>query len=290
METEFYPAIFRSSDKASNENQKYYLHCIFIYNLTLVIGVGLGVYGITSNVSAIFAAILFLIGIFITIQIHTKKYEDVWYKCRAIAESVKTSTWRFMMRTNPYESVDSKEVVVRNFLDLIRKILKEHKEISERLTIDYGTSEQITSQMIEIRSFNLTERIDYYKTNRIDEQRTWYSNKALENKKKGNKWFWILISLHAVAIVLVLFRIAFPNWAYWPSEIFIVAGSGALTWIQVKRYQSLSAAYGLTAHEIGALRHEIEFVKNENDFSQFVQNAENAFSREHTQWIARKDR
>jgi hypothetical protein len=289
MEYESYPAIFKSADKASNDTQKYYLNCIRAYNITLVIGVGLGVYGIKSNPSAIIAAILFFIGIFITILLHTRGYENVWYKCRAVAESIKTSTWRFMMRANPYEVVETNHQVSRDFLTLIQNVLKEHKGLSEHLTTEYGTSEQITPQMNDIRSLDLTKRKDYYKINRIDEQRSWYAKKAFENKKNSNKWFGILIFLHAIAIIFVLCRIAYPNWPYWPTEIFIVAGSGVLTWIQVKRFRELSAAYGLTAHEISALRGELDFIQSEADFSQFVQNSENAFSREHTQWIARKD-
>jgi len=290
MKYDFYPAIFRSADNASIRTQRYYLNCIKGYITILIIGVGLGVYGITSKSSALIAAIIFLLGIFISILIHYRRYENIWYKCRAIAESVKTSTWRYMMRANPFEDNANPVTANKDFLNLIQNILSEHRNLASEFTSNYGTEEQITEEMKEIRSMDLKERIKFYRENRIDEQRLWYAKKALENKKKGNLWFWILMFLQAIAIVFVLFRIAYPMWEYWPSELFAIAGSGALTWIQVKRFKELSAAFGLAAHEIGAIRGELESVKNDDQFSQFVTNSENAFSREHTQWISRKER
>jgi uncharacterized membrane protein len=289
MKYDFYPAIYKAADNASIRTQRYYLNCIRGYIITVIIGVGLGVYGITSKSSALFAAIIFLLGIFISILIHYRHYENIWYKCRAIAESVKTSSWRYIMKANPFEDSNNIEIVNKEFLNLIQNILEEHKNLAAELTVKYGTSEQITEEMKEVRSMDLTDRIKFYRDNRIDEQRLWYAKKALENKKKGNYWFWILIALQAIAIVFVLFRIAYPTWEYWPSELFAIAGSGALTWLQVKRFKELSAAFGLTAHEIGAIRGELESVKDDDQFSQFVTNSENAFSREHTQWISRKD-
>lgn len=289
MKYVYYPAIFKSADQASNDTQKYYLNSIRAYSVTLIAGVGLGVHGIRSKESAIIAALLFLAGIFITIFLRSKKFEDYWYKCRSIAESVKTSTWRFMMRANPYEDAEKVEIVRKEFLQLIRNILKEHKNLSEHLTKNYGDDEQITEGMNEIRKMDLDDRISFYRDYRIDEQRTWYTKKASDNKKFGFRWFITLVVLHCLAILFVLFRIAYPEWSYWPTEIFTVAGSSVLTWIQVKRYSELSAAYSLAAHEISAIRGELEYVTTEERFSQFVMNAENAFSREHTQWIARKD-
>ena len=49
------------------------------------------------------------------------------------------------------------------------------------------------------------------------------------------------------------------------------------------------ASYNLTAHEIGIIRANSDSVETEKDLSNFVNEAELAFSREHTQWVARRD-
>lgn len=290
MEFESYPAIFKSADKGAIKTQVKYLNYLLTYNISIVLGVGFGLYGLHCHIMAIMAAILFLVGIFISAFLQYAQYEKIWYKCRAIAESVKTISWRYMMRANPFIQDHDLRTIDTIFLNRIRAILEEHKNLSEELTIDYGTTDQISLIMKEIRALDLKSRILFYKANRIDEQNSWYAKKANYNKKKSNLFFWILIGLHLIAIILVLFRIAFPSWEYLPSELFIVAASGVLTWIKVKKYKELAAAYGLAAHEISAIRNEMDFINNENEFSLFVINAENAFSREHSQWISRKDK
>ena len=102
-------------------------------------------------------------------------------------------------------------------------------------------------------------------------------------------WFCIMVGFHAAAIFLLLIQIANPEWDLLPTEALIVAAGGVLTWIQIKKYQDNSTAYSLTAHEIGFIRQGSESAKTEEQLSDFVKDAENAFSREHTQWVARKD-
>jgi len=87
----------------------------------------------------------------------------------------------------------------------------------------------------------------------------------------------------------VLARVAVPGFENWPVELFAVAAASALTWIHLKRFRELSAAYALTAHEITALRGGAELVVDEASLADFVKDSENAFSREHTQWVARKE-
>jgi len=75
----------------------------------------------------------------------------------------------------------------------------------------------------------------------------------------------------------------------WPTEVFVVTAGAVLTWMQVKRFRELASSYGLAAQEIGIIRGELDEVKTESEFIEFVKDSENAFSREHTQWIARKN-
>jgi len=62
-----------------------------------------------------------------------------------------------------------------------------------------------------------------------------------------------------------------------------------LGWVQIKRYQELASSYSLTAHEITFAKNELVQKDTESKFAAFVADTENAFSREHTQWYARKD-
>ena len=98
-----------------------------------------------------------------------------------------------------------------------------------------------------------------------------------------------MICFQAAAIVSSIAAVAWPASALHPTQIFAVAASATLGWIQVKRFRELATAYALANHEIGVAEAELNDIHDDNSFSKFVGDCENAFSREHTQWVARKD-
>jgi len=289
MRNSNYPALFRSADLASADAQNSYLLLIRIHSVLLILSAGFSVYGINNKGSAIFSALVIISAIFVSLLIILKKDEDRWYRTRAVAESVKTSTWKFMMKAEPFTDEKNKKVVKSEFLGRLKNILDEHKNLSHELGDENSSEKQITSSMLKIRDMPLNDRIDFYRKNRIDEQRKWYAKKASDAKKQSCFWFSLLIICQLIAIAFIIFRVAYPNFGYWPAEIFVVSASVVLTWIQIKRFRELASAYGLTAHELGFIRGELDSVENEKDFIQFVINSETAFSREHTQWLARKN-
>lgn len=289
MEDKQYPALYCATNKASMDAQNQYLNFVRVYSFLLIAAAGLGVYGINEKSSAIIAAVLVIGAIFISVMMILRRDEDTWYRARSVAESVKTSSWRFMMRCEPYVDAADVRVVKSRFRARLKSILSEHKELAEHIGGMVSEQEQITDKMCEVRSFAWVQRADYYRTYRIDEQRSWYANKSAWNRRKGRLWFSILISCQALAVLFLILRVAYPDWGYWPADVFVVAAGSALTWIQVKRFKELAAAYGLTAHEIGVVRGELEQIDSEEKLAVFIADSENAFSREHTQWLARKD-
>jgi len=138
------------------------------------------------------------------------------------------------------------------------------------------------------RALELNERKALYQEQRIQEQRGWYARKAQANKAASRSWMIAGISAYAVAILLVLLRIAYPEYKALPIEPFIVVASSIIGWTQVKKFNELASSYTLTAHEIGIIQSRVTEIMTEPDFSDFVNEAEQAFSREHTQWVARQ--
>lgn len=289
MKEKEYPALYCATNKASMDAQNQYLNFVRTYSFLLIAATGLGVYGINEKVSAIFAALLVIGSIFLSVIMLLRRNEDTWYRARSVAESVKTSSWRFMMRCDPYLDAPDVRVVKSRFRARLKSILSEHKDLAEHLGGTVSEQEQITETMCEVRGLDWEQRANFYRTYRIDEQRSWYANKSAWNRKKGKFWFSVLIGCQALAVLFLILRVAYPDRWYWPADIFVVAAGSALTWIQVKRFKELAAAYGLTAHEIGVVRGELEQIDSEDKLAQFVSDSENAFSREHTQWLARKD-
>ena len=221
------------------------------------------------------------------IWLRVSKPDDIWYNGRAVAESVKTRAWRWMMRAEPYIDCENVEIMRKLFVNDLKVILEQNKSLIGKLGLEASIDDPITEVMIQVRKLPLQERFDFYKNERIKDQANWYAKKSIFNKKKSSYWFWLTVSLHAFAIILLLINISQIKLKL-PIEVIAVAASSVLTWLQAKKHNELSSSYSLTAHEIALIKSESTDIKNENDLSEYIINCENAFSREHTQWYARK--
>jgi hypothetical protein len=142
--------------------------------------------------------------------------------------------------------------------------------------------------MREVRALPLEDRKAYYLENRIKEQRDWYNRKAVANRKEGRLWGRVAVGAYVVGIILALTRIILPDWELWPIEPVLVFASAIIGWTQVKKFNELASSYTLTAHEIGLIQGRLESDMTSEEFAHFVNDAEQAFSREHTQWVARQ--
>ena len=216
------------------------------------------------------------------------KPEQDWYKSRALAESVKTLTWRYIMRADPFENSMDASVPRKEFRDHLHEIFRANQDVAKKIDNEWSAEDQITKVMDNFRKMPLLERVQKYRTDRVIEQRDWYRSKSKYNQEKAKIWIIAGLGAYAIAIILVLCRIAYPQFQPWPIEPVIVFASSAIGWMQIKKYNELVAAYTVTAHEIGLISPKIDAAIEEEELSEAVNEAELAFSREHTLWIARK--
>ncbi|RVU03465.1 DUF4231 domain-containing protein [Novosphingobium umbonatum] len=233
-------------------------------------------------------AIVLLASLAILICRSWMKPEQDWYRGRALAESIKTSSWRFVMRSSPFVDAASITIPRSEFREHLLAILKANRFIGDKMPTDSAAKQQIPATMEEVRARDLEQRKTFYSEHRIKDQRIWYAAKAGANKRASRYWMLAGVAAYAVAIVLALFRIEYPDWELWPIEPVIVLASSFVGWTQIKKFNELASSYTLTAHEIGIIQNRIGEIDNEEDFSEFVNDAEQAFSREHTQWVARQ--
>src|SRR5690606_2160559 len=116
----------------------------------------------------------------------SKKYEDFWYQGRALAESSKTLTWRFITCAEYFEQSLNLNTVKERFIERIREVANEFKDLSASMDSKILNQEIITSKMLEVRNLSMNERKEYYIKNRIEDQQNWYSKKAEWNKGRYN--------------------------------------------------------------------------------------------------------
>lgn len=284
------PGLFQSADTASVKEQKKFFNGIFWY-LTLLIVAALFAFFADDYPNPIFkivSTVLFLLTLFIMIWLRVSRPDDIWYNGRAVAESVKTRSWRWMMRAEPYLDCENIEIVRKHFVNDLKTILKQNESLIGKLGITASVEDPISEKMITIRKLSLTDRFEFYRQARITNQALWYTKKSKFNKDRAERWFWTTVSLHGIAILFLLYNIYDPK-AKLPIEVIAVAASSVLTWLQSRKHNELSSSYSLTAHEIVLIKSETNRIETEEDLSEYIMNCENAFSREHTQWFARKN-
>jgi hypothetical protein len=282
--------LYQAADDSASEQQNNYYFGIGIYIAFLIIG-SIFAFFADETLNATFkiiSATLFLATLSITIWLRVSKSDEAWYNGRALAESVKTMAWRWMMGVDPYKKIGSESQAVNAFIADLKQILNQNTHLIRRLGPQASIEVPITDTMREVRAKVVNERLEIYRRERITNQELWYAKKSKFNKNRALFWFWISVLLNGIAIILLLFSIKDPALKL-PIEVIAVAASAAMTWMQAKKFNELSASYTLTTHEIILIKAEVNNVTTDDQLSGYVINCENAFSREHTQWIARKN-
>ncbi|AMD01786.1 DUF4231 domain-containing protein [Halomonas chromatireducens] len=288
METNDYPALYRSADRSSSTEQHEYLSLLRTEYGLLIFAAILSMGFSEHSLYHVLYALVFVLAAAVLLFRAVRKPEQDWYRCRALAESIKTSTWRYMMRAEPFVDAPTVQVPRAEFRNFLAEILRANRHIGSGIADELAAEHQITPRMEEIRSLDLEARKKMYKEQRIDNQRKWYAKKSSDNREASKIWVVATILVYIAATVTVLLKIAKPEWILLPTEPLIVLAASFIGWIQIKKFNELASAYALTAHEIGILQPRLDEINDEVSFSDFVNEAELAFSREHTQWVARQ--
>lgn len=292
MNNSEFPSYFQASDNASLSAQKYYLNIIRIDLVSMIIASALSIYNYQLTESKLYVYVisflLLLLSLILTIILKTKKYEDIWYQGRALAESCKTLTWRFVCCSEYFEFALSIEEAKVRFVERIKELAKEFKELSGVMNSKTLNLPIITNKMLEIRNYSLQDRKKYYIQNRIDDQKNWYSSKAEYNLGRYNLWFWIIILSQSLAIISIVVLIKSPdnNWNF--VGLLTTISASALSWLQLKQHQELKQAYTTATQELNFIETLSGQVNSEDELSKFVLDSENAISREHTLWLAQR--
>ncbi|MFJ7018448.1 DUF4231 domain-containing protein [Streptomyces sp. NPDC101117] len=287
-----FPHIYRSADAASLEGQKRHLQYtrLRLYFVIFAAAASAATAGVSqSGIQKALVALslfFFLAASAAEIILLSTRPDESWYHGRAVAESVKTLTWKYCVCADPFPHSMGAADAERLFLQQLSDIVAESP-----IFLDYSStgSQQITSTMKELRASDFSTRKIAYCHGRIEDQRSWYSRSAKKNERSALRWGVALVALEllgATGSLLILLNVT--NLDMGSALAAGVAAGGA--WIGVKQYDSLASAYSLTATELALVRAEADQVTDDTSWSRYVISAEQAISREHTMWLARRAR
>ncbi|WP_312341274.1 DUF4231 domain-containing protein [Stutzerimonas nitrititolerans] len=286
MQNADFPGLYQAADQLSGAAQRHFLAALLTNLMLLVVAAIVSVINYPHWGSAALQAALLAGALTSSVYLATQRPERLWYSGRAVAESIKTIVWRYVSRAEPFHESD--EVAKKHFLAKLTQVVEQNPGVSYKL-FTHLPAQQITDKMKVLREGDFVTRRDTYINFRIGDQLEWYSRKAVSNAKAAKYFFIALITINALAFGCALIKIANVEYQYFPTDVLIAVAASILTWMQAKRFTELSASYALTAHEITFIREQADELLEEEHLSKFVGDAENAFSREHTQWEARKD-
>ena len=196
-----FPALYRSANDLSLDSQRHFFNALRLHLILLVIAAILSITSISHWSIAVFQLLALLGALFCSIYLFTKRPDRYWYAGRAVAESIKTITWRYVCRAEPFQSGDP--IARSEFQRKLKAIIDQNKDVAQSLT-NHLDAPQITDAMTKMRARGLDERKAAYADNRIKDQLTWYAKKAWFNRRASNGFFWALIVINSLALICAI--------------------------------------------------------------------------------------
>lgn len=279
------PTLHAVADRASGRQQGLYFGLILAEYVALVAVAAMSVNMIDSRRYIIVYGLFLGAALAILVVRTVLKPEQRWYQARALAESVKTTAWKFAMGARPFRRDGSDRERLRTML---RELLTANRSLGGQFDGKLSVDDQIPTELDAIRALPWAERMARYMEERVEDQLGWYARNAKSNAKTGITFAILLGALYIGAFVVFLIRTEEPSWIYAHPDPVILLCASILGWMQIKRFNELGASYALTANEIGILKTRGPEIQDDEGVSVFVDDAEEAFSREHTQWLARR--
>lgn len=262
-----FPAAFGAADDASERSQNAFFRISAVRLFALCLA---GVLAeVTLPGAAIGVAVVFGIALALELMVFMRRPERTWYDGRARAESVKTLAWRYAVGGAPF----AKDAPDPDAL------------FEQRMQDVAGRTERPTDAMRDDRAASFEERRDRYKRERVEDQLRWYTKNARRNDRRARCWLVVLMVVEAGAFVAALLR-AMGKIDFDLFGIVGAVGASAAAWTETRQHETLAAAYRVAAEELEIIVSSIDGVQGESAWAEFVADAEEAMSREHTMWRA----
>ncbi len=253
------------------------------------------------SISFSIAVICTVMAFFFYRQKASKNLIEQWTFTRVASETIKSEWFKFVVGGGDYpikENVDESY-----YIDLLKtkinEFIEEYKRNIHSISGDYVLPDDlnIDSNSLELRRSPLENRINFYKEQRMLDQKTWYENKSKFMKKRYKRFNFIYqwsVGLGSlVGFVMVINESMNLGFSFLQStDVFSIAVAFAFAldgYSNISQYERLSIQYKKSFHELIESIAEMvdpknEISTNEAVFSEFVEDIENKISVEHKSW------
>ncbi|WP_214416115.1 DUF4231 domain-containing protein [Sphaerisporangium fuscum] len=280
-----FPALYQAADRGAVVGQRRLLAATSLRLASLVMAAVFGSFSIDAgqvDAAALVAGAALATALVTEVYLLTARPDRQWYEARAAAESAKTLAWRYLVGGEPFG---------RDVGDDARVDLLLHRRFSEITGGIKGFApippaeeeSQVTAMMRDIRALSLEERQRHYMTGRINDQRTWYSIKARYHDRRASQWSVALAAMEACGLIAAVLNAVQLINIDLPGILGAVAAAG-IAWLQTRQHQQLATSYSIAALELGDIVSRVEWPRTESEWAHFVDESEEAISREHMLW------
>ena len=289
MKDKDYPGLFGRADKASVDAQKVFLSLERGRLGLLILGSVFPIlYALDDSWSKALDGLVVVVLLLIVVLALVAKVrgdDKTWFDCRAVAESAKAATWRYMMKMPPYQD-DSSD---GGFVESLQEIRVARPSVSSALARQSGPDGSgITDFMRGVREWTFEKRKEFYIDARLRDQKEWYGRKAKKNGDWKEYTFRTFIALQIVAIVVAVAKLS-GVLTVSMVPVLMTGAAALIAWGETKRYRELGESYALAHDELEG-QESVAFARTkEAAFLEFIETVEEAISREHTMWCVKRE-
>ena len=292
MERSNYPATYRAMSSASADNRRTHfrllkLQIFVLVAIAIVSAINWELIPALRTISIGAASFLIVLS-FLQMFAQIQKYDKKWFASRAVAESVKVQTWRFMMRAQPYQDSSNPTSPTEHFVADIHQLISEQPDAKLVAGSKVIEGAEVSQFMLEQRDKPVAQRRDFYLKGRIQEQKDWYSKKATLNSESHSRWFATTFVLQGGSGVIALLVALSPGFPLNPAGIVATVAASGISWMNARSYRELSQSYGLIAHDLAGYESVAQEADSQEKIEKLVANVESRISGEHTYWKARR--
>ncbi|WP_281879737.1 DUF4231 domain-containing protein [Nocardia sputorum] len=234
-----------------------------------------------TDIAAILTAMAFVGILAVDVGVLRSRPGKSWYEGRALAESVKTLTWKYAVQGAPFVGTLSPAEADRMLIDRIRLLRQDISALALRPT----TAPAISDRMRQLRSAPFDERRRVYLDDRIREQQRWYATKSDYHQRRSQIYGTMSLVFEVAGVAGALAK-AFNAVNFDLAGIFAAAVAGLAAWSSARQHSTAAAAYAVASNELSIVAEVLEQNHTEGDWAVAVSDAEEAISREHTLWRA----
>lgn len=290
-----YPALYVAASNTSRRGQATFKRLTRAELVCVIGGAAIGVsaawletvpslgVAVPTEAAALASAASFLLALGLKLANRIGNYDADWFDGRAVAETVKSHVWRYMMRTGPYDGSHGDTVFAHN----LAAVLRARPGLRQALDRVPDQPQQVTPRMKSVRASRAAQRRDLYINQRLIDQATWYQARSVAATRSARRLFWGAFAFEGGAFGVALLSLApFGQPLLGVLGLFAAVAAAMTAWTQLNRYDEVARSYAVACQEL--LLSATIGRETSTSLEALVTEGETAISREHQMWIAKR--